>query len=164
VHAAIGDAVVAEVEVGHDAPPLGGRVVGLGRAGGEPSLPRQLGLQDRAELAHDVEAGLQARTVLLEERRRVADLEVGLLGRHPHVAGGERLIGREPPALDQVPAQQRVGHGPPHARGGVSLVGDTVPVTAQVDVLRQRRRLEAGLLGAVVVLGLERPPRGRDGF
>src|SRR4051794_36802022 len=49
------DGVAPEVKVGGDPAPPRRRVERLGRAGGEPALPGQLGLERQAVLARDVE-------------------------------------------------------------------------------------------------------------
>ena len=64
---------------------------------GQAALPRQLVLERDAPLADDVETGLQARAVVLEERRRVLLALVGLL-RPTSIRSARRVAGRAPAA------------------------------------------------------------------
>ena len=62
---------------------------------------------------------------------------VGLLRRHPDEALGHRLGVLDAAGLDEVPAQQRVGGRPAHARAGAALVADLPP--------RSRRSFDFGI-------------------
>ena len=108
-------------------------------------VPRELGLERDAELAHDVEPGLQARPVRLEERRRVRlALESSPSPPSTRSAADSGWSGASRPASTRCQRSERVGDRPADARGGVALVGDRVPGAAQVDARPAAARRRGG--------------------
>ena len=112
------------------------RVAGVQRSGRE----RQHRVADGAELAGDVERGLQARALRLDERGRARVEGVGLLGGHPLEARREQLALAIRPALTKCQRSTPSALRPADARAGRALVVDPPPGRAQVLRRRDRRR------------------------